>query len=144
MNYYDFLLFANSEAKLSKCLIAKVGCVIIDEDKDNIVSWGHNKLFKNKKACKGKCEKINNCIKIFHAEEIAIFNAIEHENSLKNTTMILTHSPCFYCAKLIILSGIKKIIYKNIYNDTRCNVLDLLNENGIILERIENENNLEV
>lgn len=131
-------------SQASQCLRYQVGCIIVDEDFENWLSWGYNKLIPSESKCIDKCEKVENCIKMFHAEEVAITNALNTGLNLKNAIMIITYSPCFYCAKLIILTGISKIIYKNVYNDKRCDVLDLLKRNNIKVERISNEDSMEV
>jgi len=45
---------------------------------------------------------------VVHAELNAILNSIK---SLKNCTIYVTHFPCNECAKAIVQSGIKKVIY---------------------------------
>jgi dCMP deaminase len=43
--------------------------------------------------------------------------------------MYVTLSPCYDCAKLIIQSGIKRIVFSEFYRNTTS--LDLLNQAGI-------------
>ena len=45
---------------------------------------------------------------VVHAELNAILNSIK---SLKNSTIYVTHFPCNECAKAIVQSGIKKVVY---------------------------------
>ena len=45
---------------------------------------------------------------VVHAELNAILNSIK---SLKESTIYVTHFPCNECAKAIVQSGIKKVIY---------------------------------
>ena len=45
---------------------------------------------------------------VVHAELNAILNSIK---SLKNCILYVTHFPCNECAKAIVQSGIKKVIY---------------------------------
>ena len=45
-------------------------------------------------------------------------------NNPKDKVLYLTLSPCEYCAKAIINSGIKKVVYENKYRDlTGVNIL---------------------
>ena len=45
-----------------------------------------------------------------HAEMNAIVNKTE---SLENSTLFVTQFPCIECAKMIVQSGIKKIVHSN-------------------------------
>jgi len=57
---------------------------------------------------------------VVHAEPNAILNSIE---KLDNATMYVTLFPCNECAKLIIQSGIKEIVYlSDKYNNTESNI----------------------
>ena len=58
---------------------------------------------------------------VCHAEMNAILN--KNNQSLKNCTIYVSLFPCNECAKLIIQSGIKKIIYlSDKYNKTKQNI----------------------
>ncbi len=54
---------------------------------------------------------------VIHAEINAIAKAARQGISVKDATMYVSISPCIECAKLIIQSGIKKVIYKEEYRD---------------------------
>jgi len=57
---------------------------------------------------------------VVHAEPNAILNSIE---KLDNATLYVTLFPCNECAKLIIQSGIKEIVYLfDKYNDSELNI----------------------
>jgi dCMP deaminase len=49
--------------------------------------------------------------------------------STNKSSLYVTLSPCFECAKLIIQSGIKKVYYKEEYRDL--SGIDFLKDNGI-------------
>lgn len=62
-------------------------------------------------------------ISVCHAEMNAIINCYTH---VKNCTLYVNHFPCNECAKIIIQSGIKKVVYqadkkaeKDKYNKSR-------------------------
>lgn len=90
----------------------KVGCVIIDNNE--IISTGFNRVpdcIDNK-----KCEEDNITYwYVIHAEEDAILKLIDNNIILNNPIMYITLSPCKNCAKLIIQSGIKTIVYDEKY-----------------------------
>jgi len=54
---------------------------------------------------------------VLHAESNAILKAAKHGFSTNGSTLYLTTSPCVECSKLIIQSGIKRLIYLTEYRD---------------------------
>jgi len=70
-----------------------------------------------------------------HAEQNAILNSLKDGEDIKNSIMYVTKSPCMICAKLIINSGISKIVYANKYPDLEA--FKILNEAGILTEYYE-------
>jgi len=88
------------------------------------------------------CEDENNVTKpyVLHAEANAITKVAKSNNSSENSTLYVTTSPCMECAKLIIQSGIKRVVYCNKYRIT--DGLDLLERAGIELVYIDPENDV--
>lgn len=64
-----------------------------------------------------------------HAEQNAIVQAAVNGVSIKDATIYITHSPCIVCAKMLINSQIKRIIYQGDYPDAMS--AQLLDEAGI-------------
>lgn len=63
---------------------------------------------------------------VLHAEANAITKVAKSNNSSENATLYVTCSPCMECAKLIIQSGIRRVVFSEKYP----------NEDGIrLLER---------
>jgi dCMP deaminase len=86
----------------------KVGCCIVKNNK--IISKGCNnppKDFKNMTWNKGEGLD-NKHLYIIHAEAEAIISA---KCDLTNAILYTTFFPCNECSKLIIISGIKEIVY---------------------------------
>ena len=52
-----------------------------------------------------------------HAEQNAIIQAAKLGVSVEGATLYSTHQPCVICAKMIINSGIKRVVYKHGYPD---------------------------
>lgn len=70
-----------------------------------------------------------------HAEQNCIAFAAKNGVSTEDCTLYVTTAPCVNCAKIIIASGIKKVVYKEIYkNDFG---IQLLNEADISCESID-------
>ncbi|MCI5583053.1 MAG: dCMP deaminase family protein [Anaeroplasma sp.] len=108
-----FMGVALLSAKRSKDPSTQVGACVVNEDK-RIIGIGYNGF---PTGCKdelfpwGKTDtnRLNTKYPyVVHAEPNAILNCT---SSLKGATLYVTLFPCNECAKLIIQSGIKKIIY---------------------------------
>ena len=70
-----------------------------------------------------------------HAEQNVISYCAKNGIPTNGTTMYITLSPCKTCAKLIAQSGIKKVIYKDLYRDT--DGIDFLMECGVYVKQIK-------
>lgn len=64
-----------------------------------------------------------------HAEQNAIVQAAKYGISIEGSTIYITNQPCIICAKLIIASGIKRIVYSGDYPDELS--LSMLKESGV-------------
>ena len=119
-------------AENSYCVRRKVGALVV---KDNmIISDGYNGTptgFEN------ICEDENNVSKpyVLHAEANAITKLARSSNSSDGAILYVTASPCIECAKLIIQSGIKRVIYTEQYRLT--DGVDLLKRAGIEVEYMD-------
>ena len=109
-----FMAMAHLSAKRSKDPSTKVGAVIVDELK-HIVGIGYNG-FPN--GCsddefpwsrEGEYEETKYPY-VVHAELNAILNSTK---DLRGCTIYVSLFPCNECAKAIIQSGIKKIVYES-------------------------------
>ena len=132
---YDkaYLRIAKEWGKLSHCERKQVGAVIVKGRM--IISDGFNGTptgFEN------YCEDDEGYTKwyVLHAEANAITKLVRIGGvSANGSTLYTTVSPCKECAKLILQSGIKKVIYNENYRDT--SGIDFLNKAGICIECIE-------
>src|SRR6056297_2930294 len=66
------------------------------------------------------CEDENNLTKpyVLHAEANAITKVAKSNNSSENSTLYVTTSPCMECSKLIIQSGIRRVVFSDKYRKT--------------------------
>lgn len=102
----------------------QVGAVIVS-DQDRILSVGYNG-FPNGISDdefpwdrEAKCEEETKYPYVVHAEANAILNFRGDNRALQGATLYVTLFPCHECTKLVIQSGIKKIIYRsNKYSHT--------------------------
>lgn len=56
------------------------------------------------------------CIRTIHAEQNAIAQAAKFGISLQGSTLYCSMLPCFNCAKLVVASGIARVVAKNMYH----------------------------
>ena len=122
-----YLRMARIWAENSYCIRRKVGALIVKERM--IISDGYNGTptgFEN------ICEDEEGQTKayVLHAEANAITKVAQSSNSSQGATLYTTASPCLECAKLIIQSGIIRVVYGEEYriNDG----IELLQRAGIV------------
>ena len=108
-----FMGVALLSAKRSKDPSTQVGACLVNQDK-RIIGIGYNGF---PRGCsddifpwgKGNENELNNKYPyVVHAEANAILNS---SGNLKGSTVYVTLFPCNECAKLLIQSGIKHIVY---------------------------------
>lgn len=66
---------------------------------------------------------------VLHAEANAITKVAASNNSSDGATLYVTASPCLECAKLIIQSGIRRVVFNELYR--MADGLELLRRAGI-------------
>ncbi len=72
-----------------------------------------------------------------HSEQNAIVQAAKLGVSVDGATLYCTHQPCAICTKMIINSGISRIVYKRPYPDEFS--LLLISESGVSCEQFSND-----
>lgn len=107
-----YLRMARIWAENSYCVRRKVGALVVKDRM--IISDGYNGTpigFEN------VCEDENNLTKpyVLHAEANAITKLARSSNNSDGATLYVTASPCIECSKLIIQSGIRRVVYGEKY-----------------------------
>ena len=107
-----YMRMARIWAENSYCERRKVGALLVKDKM--IISDGYN---GTPSGFENNCEDVNNISKpyVLHAEANAISKIARSHNSSDNATLYVTASPCIECAKLIIQSGIKRVVYGEKY-----------------------------
>lgn len=106
-----FVKLAMHIANWSKDPSTKVGCVVVGEDRE-IRSTGFNGFPRGIEDDEERLlDREQKYPLICHAEENAIMHAARIGVSLKGSTAYVTWPPCSRCARSLIQSGIKQIIY---------------------------------
>ena len=121
-----YMRMANIWAENSYCERRKVGALIVKEKM--IISDGYN---GTPSGFENVCENEEGFTKpyVLHAEANAITKIARSNNNSNGATMYVTASPCIECAKLIIQSGIRRVVYGEKYRLT--DGIDLLERAGI-------------
>lgn len=121
-----YLRMAKIWAENSYCVRRQVGALVVKDKM--IISDGYN---GTPSGFENVCEDDNNVTKpyVLHAEANAITKLARSNNNSDGATIYITASPCIECAKLIIQSGIKRVVYGEKYRLT--DGIDLLRRAGI-------------
>ncbi len=121
-----YLRMAAIWSENSYCKRRQVGALIVKDKM--IISDGFN---GTPSGFENVCEDENNVTKpyVLHAEANAITKIARSGNNSDGSTLYVTDSPCIECSKLIIQSGIKRVVYAREYRLT--DGVDLLRRAGI-------------
>ena len=119
-------------AENSYCRRRQVGALLVKDKM--IISDGYN---GTPSGFENVCEEDADHTKpyVLHAEANAITKVAKSGNSSQGSTLYVTASPCLECSKLIIQSGIKRVVYRDEYRLT--DGVDLLRRAGIEVEKID-------
>jgi dCMP deaminase len=130
---YDtaYMKMAIEWAALSHCTRKKVGALLVKDGM--IISDGYN---GTPSGFPNPCEDEHGDTHwyVLHAEANAILKIARSTNNAKDCTLYITLSPCKECCKLILQSGIKRIVYHQPYKDTTG--LEFLAHAGIEIEAL--------
>ena len=134
MSKFDdkYMQMAAIWATNSYCKRRQVGALIVKDRM--IISDGYN---GTPSGFENICEDENGVTKpyVLHAEANAISKVAKSGNSAEGATLYVTASPCIECAKLIIQSGIRRVVYRDEYRLT--DGIDLLRRAGVEVEKID-------
>jgi len=137
-----YMDIAERVAQLSYAQRKKVGAVLVRDG--NILAFGYN---GTPSGFDNECETYVPIIdqgdeiisvtkrEVLHAESNAIAKVARSTESAEGSSLYVTLSPCFECAKLIIQSGIKEVYFTEKYRDE--SAITFLYENKIGVTQIE-------
>ena len=128
----SYMEMASVWARNSYCKRRQVGALLVKDRM--IISDGYNGTpagFEN------ICEDESGATKpyVLHAEANAITKIAKSGNSSSGATLYVTSSPCMECSKLIIQSGIRRVVYKDEYRLD--DGIKLLRRAGVDVEKID-------
>jgi dCMP deaminase len=136
-----FIDISRLVARRSTCLRRRVGAALVKDR--NILATGYN----------GTPTGITHCSEVgclrdrlnvpsgerhelcrgLHAEQNAIIQAAKHGVNISGSILYCTNSPCIICAKMLINSGVEKIVYLDGYPDELAT--EMLAEAGVSVEQ---------
>ena len=139
-----FMEIAEIVKTRSTCLRRQVGAVIVKDNR--IITTGYNGAPSGLRHCTdiGGCERErlhipsgqrHELCRALHAEQNAIIQAAKLGVSIQDATLYCTHQPCVICAKMIVNSGISRVVYREGYPDEFAR--QMLLEGGVKLEKFE-------
>jgi dCMP deaminase len=120
LKYHEMYMdVAARVALMSHAVRKKVGAIMVKDG--NILGFGWNGM---PAGMDNACEHINSDgdlvtnAETSHAEENLLGKIAKSTTSSEGTTIYLTLSPCLPCAKLMATSGVRVVVYRDIYKDT--------------------------
>lgn len=120
-----FMEVTRTVAKRATCDRGRSGCVIVKDKRilctgyvgspigvEHCDEIGHELL----ETYNEKGEKSTHCVRTSHAEQNAIAQAARFGISIDGSTLYCKMEPCYICAKIIINSGIKRVVAEMKYH----------------------------
>ena len=110
-----YIEVAKLHATLSKATRLKVGACIVTPSR--VIIPGVNGL---PKPLGNVCERDGvTKASVIHAELNCILKAQREGIGIEGATLYVTHSPCEHCASLIIMTGLKRVVYLDEYRSSQ-------------------------
>lgn len=112
-----FMELAGVAASRSTCLRRAVGAVLVRDRR--ILATGYNGSPPGFPHCteEGCLIRDGHCVRTVHAEMNAVVQAALHGVSIDGATVYCTSFPCLHCAKVLIGAGVKRVVYRDAYDD---------------------------
>jgi len=145
---HRFMQMARMVGGWSSCYQSnrQIGAVIVADKR--VLTTGYNGAPSGIMSCveRGEClrrkldipsgTRAEICYAV-HAEENAIAQAARRGIRIEGATLYCTHQPCTICTRLVINSGIQRVVYSHPYPDEFSR--KLLEEAGIVVEQYPQE-----
>lgn len=123
-----FMEIAETVGKRATCDRGRSGCVVTNNKRILVTGYvgapagvahcdevGH----EMHKVVQEDGTESKHCIRTTHAEQNAIANAARNGVPLDGATLYCHMTPCYTCAKILINSGIKRIVAKKDYHASK-------------------------
>lgn len=113
-NYMDI---ASTVAERSHDAQTKVGAILVNNKSGAIIATGYNGFIKGANDATLPNTRPEKYEYILHAEMNLLTNCARHGISMDDCFLVSTLSPCKLCMRLMINSGITKVVAKTLYSD---------------------------
>ena len=138
-----FMTITHEVASRTTCMRRAVGAIIVKDKR--ILATGYNGVPTGITHC-GEAGCLREELGVpsgqrheicrgLHAEQNAIIQAAKSGTNIDGATIYITTQPCVVCAKMLINSGIKEVVYSNPYPDELA--MSMLKEAGLKLRVLE-------
>ena len=130
-----FMVMAQTIALRATCDRLHVGAILTLDNA--VLTTGYNGSPSGMPHCSdvGCLMVEGHCKRTVHAERNAIIWAAKRGPSIENSTLYLTHSPCFDCLTLMVQVGVKRIVFREWYPRLDDRVIAMCQHNGILLQQ---------
>lgn len=125
---------ARTVARRSDCQRAPDGVGAVLALNGRVISTGYAGAPSGAPGCGqdgSGCDPSQPCTRTIHAEVNAIVFAARHGIAVEGATLYCTLAPCQDCAKLIINSGVKQVVYAKLYRSVAG--IELLQRHNILV-----------
>src|SRR3989338_4321372 len=138
---------AEEVSKRSTCDRGFMGCVIVKDKR--LLTTGYSGAPAGQPHCdeaghlmktvdNGDGHVSQHCVRTNHAEENAIVQAAKFGMSVEGAIIYSNMVPCFTCAKMIINSGIKRVVARYRYHSDGDSV-EMFNMSGVQLDVVNDK-----
>ena len=142
-----FMSIAELVGSRGTCSRGRSGCVIVKDKRILVTGYvgspaglphcdevGHE---MHKVTRTDELDSTEHCVRTAHAEQNAIAQAAKMGVSIDGATLYCHMTPCYTCAKLLINSGIKRIIAMKDYHASKRSK-EIFEQSGIKLTIVDN------
>jgi dCMP deaminase len=138
-----FMEMARLVSTRSTCARKHVGAVLVRDKR--VLATGYNGSLAGQPHCDEVghdlvklADGTENCLRASHAEQNSISQAAKQGMSVQGSTAYVNTFPCWPCAKLLISSGIARILFDDNYrNDAR--VIEACRQSGVELAQVKTD-----
>lgn len=125
-----WMSIAHTLARRSVDPAYKVGCVVVAEGTQRVLSLGYNAMERGGKNEVDSLERGQSGT--VHAEVNALIQL--NIDAPGRKVMYVTLSPCKTCARAVVNAGIDEVVYEEQYRGGGCG-LDILRERGVVVRQ---------
>lgn len=129
--YHYYMNLAKETAKLSYCERARVGSVVVTNEGSLFMGFNGTIAKHYPNVC--ELEDGSTAPYTTHAEEQSLYKMLKEGVSAQGATLFVTTSCCEKCARMIVCSGVKAVVYLDEYRDKTG--LEILKHCGLSIEK---------